>query len=222
MDLLRCENLALGYGGRVVAHGVSFAVRGGDGLCVVGENGTGKSTLLRTVLGLQPPLGGSLAFDLSVRPGDVGYLPQQNPVQRDFPATAFEVALSGCQARRGLRPFFRRAERRAALEALARFDAADLARRSFRELSGGQRQRVLLARAVLAGRRLLALDEPVTGLDPEAAADLYRALAGLRREGRAILAVTHDLPAGLADATHVLALGPAPWFGTKEEWEARR
>lgn len=220
--LMRCEDLFLGYGSRAVAGGISFEVRAGDGVCVVGENGTGKSTLLRTLLGLQPSLSGSVAFDPALRPGDVGYLPQQNPVQRDFPATAREVALSGCQALRGARPFFRRAEQRVADEALARFGAGDFAQRPYRELSGGQRQRVLLARALCAGRRMLVLDEPVTGLDPDAAAELYRSLAALRREGRAILSVTHDLPAGLADATHVLQLGAKPFFGTIAEWRERK
>lgn len=220
--LLSCRDLAVGHGGREAASGVSFAVRSGDCVCVVGENGSGKSTLLRTLLGLQPALAGDILRAPELRAGDVGYLPQQSPVQGDFPATAREVARSGCQAARGLRPFYRAAERRAADEALARFGADAFARRPFRELSGGQRQRVLLARALCAGRRLLVLDEPATGLDPATAAELYRILAGLRREGRAILAVTHDLPAGVADATHVLELGPAPFFGTKADWLARK
>jgi len=220
--LLACRGLAIGHGGRVVAAGIAFELSAGDALCVVGGNGAGKTTLLRTLLGLQPALAGEVRRDPALRPGDVGYLPQQNPVQRDFPATAREVALSGCQALRGARPFFRAAERRLAAAALERFGAADLARRPFRELSGGQRQRVLLARALCAGRRLLVLDEPVTGLDPDAAAELYATLAALRREGRAILAVTHDLPGGLADATHVLELADPPFFGPRAAWEARR
>ena len=219
--LLTCEGLAVGHGGRAVASGIEFALRSGEALGVIGENGAGKSTLLRTLLGLQPALAGVIRFGAALSPGDIGYLPQQNPVQRDFPATALEVALSGCQAMRGARPFFRAPERRLAEEALARVGAADYANRPFRELSGGQRQRVLLARALCAGRRLLILDEPVTGLDPAAAGELYRTLAALRREGRAILAVTHVLPAGLEDATHVLELGPRPFFDAKSDWLAR-
>ena len=221
-ELLRCSGLSLGYGGRAVATGVNLSVGPGDGVCVVGENGTGKSTLLRTLLGLQPPLAGEIRFAPDLRPGDVGYLPQQDPAERDFPATAREVVLSGCQARRGFRPFFRRAERRMAADAMARLGADAFARRPYRELSGGQRQRVLLARALCAGRRLLVLDEPVTGLDPDAAAELYRVLAALRREGVAVLSATHDLPDGVADATRVLELDAVPFFGTREEWAARR
>lgn len=220
--LLSCQNLVLGYGGHVVASGISFAVHPGDSVCVIGENGTGKSTLLRTVLGLQPALSGKILFAPEMRPGSIGYLPQQFPVEGDFPATALEVVRSGFQASHGLRPFFRADERRAANAALARFGAEALAYHPYRELSGGQRQRVLLARALCAGRRLLALDEPVTGLDPEAAAELYNALAELRREGRGVLVVTHDLPVGLANATHVLELGTRPFFGTKAAWNERK
>ncbi|MBR4190927.1 MAG: metal ABC transporter ATP-binding protein [Kiritimatiellae bacterium] len=219
--LIRAENLSIGHGTRVVARGIAFAVGPGDGVCVVGGNGAGKSTLLRTLLGLQPPLAGRIASDPSLRPGDIGYLPQSNPAHAGVPATAREVVLSGCQALRGLRPWFSRAERRLAEEALARFGAQELAGRPFRELSGGQRQRVRLARALCAGRRLLVLDEPVSGLDPGAAADLYRTLADLRREGRAVLSVTHDLPGGLADATHVLGLGPEPFFAPAAAWQRR-
>ena len=218
--LLQCDGLAVGYGARAVASGLSFSVGPGQCLCVVGENGTGKSTLLRTVLGLLPAVSGQVRFRRDVRPGDVGYLPQQSPLQNDFPATAREVVRSGCQSARGWRPFFRTSERRAADEALSRFGASACARMPYRELSGGQRQRVLLARALCAGRRMLVLDEPVTGLDPDAARELYGALAALRREGTAILSVTHDLPAGVADATHVLEIGPCGFFGTKAEWDA--
>lgn len=218
--LLACTDLAVGYGGRAVASGIGFSVRPGECVCVVGENGSGKSTLLRTVLGLQPALAGAVRFGSSVRRGDIGYLTQQTPVQGDFPATAREVARSGCQSMRGWRPFFRSRERRAADAALDRFGALPFANEPFRELSGGQRQRVLLARALCAGRRMLVLDEPVTGLDPDAARELYGALAALRREGLAVLSVTHDLPAGVADATHVLEIGPCGFFGTKAEWDA--
>lgn len=220
--LVSCTDLAVGYGGRAVASGIGFSVRPGESLCVIGENGAGKSTLVRTVVGLQAPVAGELRFAPSLRPGDVGYLPQQNPVQGDFPATAREVALSGCQSMRGWRPFFNAAERKAADDALALFGADSFARRPYRELSGGQRQRVLLARALCAGRRLLVLDEPATGLDPDAAAELYGALAGLRARGMALFSVTHDLPAGLADATHVLEIADQAFFGPKAEWEEMR
>ena len=220
--LLACSDLAVGHGGRIAAAGIGFEVRAGDCVCVVGENGAGKTTLLRTVVGLQPPIAGEVHFAADVRPGGVGYLSQQPPVQVDVPASVREVVRSGCRSARGPRTFFRGPGRRAADEALARFGAADLARRPFRELSAGQRQRVLLARALCAGRRLLVLDEPATGLDPEAAAGLYRALSELRRAGIGILAATHDLPAGLADATHVLEVGPRSSFLSKAGWDARK
>ena len=218
MTLLKCENLAVGYGNSAVASGISFAVKPGDFIAVTGPNGSGKTTLLRTIAGIQSAIGGFLAYAPEMRPGDIGYLPQQNPVQRDFPATAREVALSGCQAGRGLRPFFSKSEKDAANAALERFGAAAFAGVPFRNLSGGQRQRVLLSRALCAGKKMLILDEPVTGLDPEAASDMYSTLASLRDSGRAIVSVTHDLPAGVEEATHVLDLSGKPFFGAKEIW----
>lgn len=221
--LLTCRKLVPGYGARAVAGEIDIDVSEGDGLCVVGGNGTGKSTFLRTLLGLQPALSGEVSFNPSLRPGDIGYLPQQNPLQRDFPATAREVAMSGCQAMRGTRPFFRERERAIANEAMGRFGVAAFADRPYRELSGGQRQRVLLARALCAGRRLLVLDEPATGLDPGAAAELYAAMAELHRGGLATISVTHDMAGGLEGATHILDLGRAkPFFGPMAEWARSR
>ncbi len=221
MQLLRCESLDIGFSGRTVASGIGFSVSPGEGVCVVGANGTGKTTLLRTLAGILPPLAGTIAFDASIRPGDVGFLPQQNPVQGDFPATVREVVLSGCQALRGWRPFFSNEERDRAERSLARFGASGIASLPYRELSGGQRQRVLLARALCAGRRLLLLDEPVTGLDPDASAELYKTLSGLLDDGLAIVSVTHDIPAALAAATHTLELGREPFFGTIDAWMDR-
>ena len=221
MELFRCESLSIGFAGRAVASGLGFSVSPGEGVCVVGANGTGKTTLLKTLAGIQPALAGVVSFDPSIRPGDVGYLPQQSPVQGDFPATVREVVLSGCQALRGWRPFFSRDERDRAEGSLARFGASDIASLPFRELSGGQRQRVLLARALCAGRRLLLLDEPVTGLDPDASAELYRTFSGLLADGLAIVSVTHDVPAALAAATHVLELGKDPFFGPIDAWMDR-
>lgn len=212
--VLSCRNLSVGYAGTAVARDISFNVGHGDYLVIVGENGAGKSTLVSTILGLVPPVAGELAFT-DGRPA-VGYLPQSAAIMRDVPARAEEVVLSGC-LRRGLRhAFFGAADRRRAERAMRRTGAADLAPRSFSELSGGQRQRVLLARALCAADQLLVLDEPVSSLDPQAAADMYGLIRSLNRDdGMSIIAVTHDLPAGLADATHVLHVGPSPFFGTR-------
>ena len=218
MALLTCTNLTLGYDGHALVKDLSFTVNAGDYLCIVGENGAGKSTLMRTLLGLQPPLGGTITLGEGLRPGDLGWLPQQTPVQRDFPAAVDEVVLSGCQARAGFRPFYSRTDRARAAEAMEKMDVAPLAKRCYRELSGGQQQRVLLARALCAADKLLLLDEPVAGLDPMATAELYNLIAELNRSGMTILMISHDMNAALRYASHILHVGGASFFGTRQDY----
>ena len=160
MIQMNCQGLTLGYDS-VLVRDLSFTIHAGDYLYILGENGTGKSTLMRTILGLLPPLEGSVVLGGGVLPAEIGYLPQQTQAQRDFPATVWEVALSGCQGRCGLRPFYTRAEKDLARQSLRRMDMERLSGRCYRELSGGQQQRVLLARALCAAQKMLLLDEPV-------------------------------------------------------------
>ena len=150
MELLRAENLSLGYESRAIVENLEFSVNSGDYLCIVGENGSGKSTLMKTLLGLQKPLKGTIVRSEELKGGDIGYLPQQTLVQKDFPASVKEIVLSGCQGRCGLRPFYNKEEKELAKRNMARMDITDLANRCYRELSGGQQQRVLLARALCA------------------------------------------------------------------------
>lgn len=213
MAQLTCQDLSVGYEGKAVLQDLNFSVRSGDYLCIVGENGAGKSTLMKTILGLQPPIRGKVLTGDGLRPNEIGYLPQQTQVQKDFPASVWEIVLSGCQGRCGRRPFYRRAEKQLAEHTLEKLHIAPLARRYYRELSGGQQQRVLLARALCAAGELLVLDEPVTGLDPAAAQDLYRTLDYLnKKEGLAIIMVTHDLRSALPYATAILHAGHGSWF----------
>lgn len=221
MELLKCNDLCLGYEVKTVAEHISFTVNEGDYLGIVGENGSGKSTLVKTILGLQPPLAGSVEKSETLKKagGAIGYLPQQNLIQRDFPATAEEIVRLGFLAKSGLRPFYTRAEKQRALVTMGRLGVLDLRKRCFSELSGGQQQRVLLARALLATGNLLLLDEPVAGLDPKAANELYGLIRSLNREGIAILMVSHDIRAVLSYATHILhVLHGGAWFGTAEEY----
>ncbi|WP_350455525.1 metal ABC transporter ATP-binding protein [Slackia heliotrinireducens] len=204
MAYLTCTALSVGYAGTPVARDISFSVGAGDALFVVGENGAGKTTLLKTILGLQPPLAGDVAFGDGAGAGEVGYLPQKGESQRDFPASVWEVALSGRASRLGKRPFYSRADKSAAAEALHRVGACELRDMPFGSISGGQQQRVLLARALASYPKLLVLDEPTTGLDPEAAESLYRTIDELRASGVGVLAVTHDVAAALPHATQVL------------------
>ncbi|MBR3274543.1 MAG: metal ABC transporter ATP-binding protein [Clostridia bacterium] len=221
MALITCRDLALGYESHVILEHLSFSVNAGNYLCIVGENGSGKTTLMRTMLGLQKPLDGAIAFGDGMRPNEVGYLPQQTAIQKDFPATVREIVLSGCQAHVGMRPFYSRAEKALAEENLARMGMGDYRRRCYRELSGGQQQRVLLARALCATRKLLLLDEPVSGLDPKVTAEMYALIERLNGEGVTIIMISHDIAAAVRYATHILHVGSGQtFFGTVDDYRA--
>ena len=218
MPLMTCRDLCLGYDGHTLVKDLNFTVNAGDYLCIVGENGAGKSTLMRTLLGLLEPVSGSITFGDGLRRQDLGWLPQQTPVQRDFPAAVGEVVLSGCQAREGFHPFYTKADKARARDAMERMDILPLERRCYRELSGGQQQRVLLARALCAADRLLLLDEPVAGLDPMATAELYNLIGELNRSGMTILMISHDMNAALRYASHILHVGGSCFYGTKNDY----
>ena len=211
--LLDCRDAALGYEGKPVWEHLSFQVRSGDYVCIVGENGSGKSTLVKSLLGLLKPLSGEIVRSPSLRSGAIGYLPQQTKAQKDFPATVTEVVRSGFLSSRGMRFFYTPKEKSTALMHMGKLGVLELKDRCYRELSGGQQQRVLLARALCAAGELLILDEPVTGLDPDAAHDLYHTLSYLnRKEGLAVVMVTHDLQNALKYATSILHAGRSGWF----------
>ena len=220
MELLKLTDVSVGYEGKPVATGLSLTLQEGDYLCIVGENGAGKSTLMKTLLGLRAPLAGSIVFSDAIARNEIGYLPQQTQVQRDFPATVWEVVLSGCLNRSGLRPFYTKAQKETAQQWLEKLDMASLKKRSYRALSGGQQQRVLLARALCATKKLLVLDEPVAGLDPIVTADLYALIQKINREsGITIIMVSHDIGAALQYATHILQVsGGDNFFGSVEEY----
>lgn len=218
MAQIICHRLTLGYGRETVVSNLDFSVSAGEYLCIVGENGAGKSTLMKTILGLSSPLSGHVEFSDGLQRREIGYLSQQTVVQKGFPASVREVVLSGCQGRMGLRPFYTRAERALAEENMERLGIISLAKRCYRDLSGGQQQRVLLARALGATRKLLLLDEPIAGLDPQTAADMYRILAELHQTGVTILMITHDVLAALPYATHILHLGNDVFWGTQDEY----
>ncbi len=220
MAQLACQDLCLGYEGREILHNLNFEVNAGEYLCIVGENGSGKTTLMRTILGLLPPLSGRIVTGDGIAKNEIGYLPQQTVVQKDFPATVWEITLSGFQGKCGLRPFYTKEEKKAAAQNLERMGISPLAKRCYRELSGGQQQRVLLARALCAAQKMLFLDEPVSGLDPKATFEMYRLIASLHQSGITILMISHDMAAALQYATHILHIGAEVFFGTREEYLA--
>ena len=217
--LIDCRDAALGYEGRPIWEHLTFQVRRGDYLCIVGDNGSGKSTLLKSMLGLLRPLSGEIRLDESLRRGAIGYLPQQTRAQKDFPATVSEVVLSGFLSARGWKFFYTPAQKSQALQHMGKLGILELKDKCYRELSGGQQQRVLLARALCATRKMLLLDEPVSGLDPKVTAELYGLIERLNREdGITILMISHDIAASLRYASHILHIGDAVFFGTKQAY----
>lgn len=218
MALLSIENLTVGYEGEAVLDNISFSIDKGDYLCIVGENGSGKTTLMKTMLGLIPPIKGQIKHGDGLKKNEIGYLPQQTVVQKDFPASVREIVLSGCQNRSRFIPFYTKEDKQLAAEKLEELGIADLSGRCYRDLSGGQQQRVLLARALCATGKLLVLDEPVAGLDPVVTAEMYDLISVLNRKGIAVIMISHDLNMALEYASHILHIGNDVFFGTKEEY----
>lgn len=216
--LLKAGNVSLGYDGKTVAEGISFEVSRGDYLCVVGENGSGKSTLIKALTGINPPLSGSIEKSPKLKNEGIGYLPQQTDLQRDFPASVREIVLSGCLKSGKFRPFYTKNDLKTASENMKKMGIKSLESKCFRELSGGQRQRVLLARALCAGRELLILDEPVSGLDTLAEKEMYSVIKELNDEGIAVIMITHDIKAAEKYADKFLVIGKEVFYGTREEF----
>ena len=218
MAQIICQNLSVGYDSKVILKNLSFDVNKGDYLCIVGENGSGKTTLIKSILGLIPTISGKLETGEGLKSNEIGYLPQQTVVQRDFPASVKEIVLSGCQGRMGLRPFYSKSDRLLAEKNMKKMDITDLSKRCYRELSGGQQQRVLLARALCATQKLLLLDEPVSGLDPRVTAEMYQTIKSLNDEGISIIMISHDVDAAVKYASHILHIGNTVFYGTTEEY----
>lgn len=211
MSQIICKDLVLGYEGNTVCRDLSFTVEKGDYLCIVGDNGSGKTTLMRALLSLNPAISGTITFGDGICAQDIGYLPQQSELQKDFPASVEEVVLSGCTSRLGKRFFMNKADKLDAIQNMKMMNVNDLAKMSYRTLSGGQMQRVLLARALCAANKILVLDEPVSGLDPHATADMYETIHHLNKHtGITIIMVTHDIENALRDATAVLKISKEP------------
>ena len=218
--LLKCEHVDFGYENQDAVIDVSLEVSTGDYICIVGENGSGKSTLMKGILGLLKPTEGKIEISEELKKAGIGYLPQQTAAQKDFPATVFEVVISGCLGKRGNRPFYSPKEKQTALSNLERLGIADLKKSCFRDLSGGQKQRALIARALCATDKLLILDEPITGLDPSAIQDFYNIIRKLNREEQvAILMVSHDMANIARQAGKILHLQQkALFWGTVQDY----
>jgi len=220
MPQIACQNLSIGYEDKTVISSLSFAVNAGDYFCVVGENGSGKSTLMKTILRLKSPMSGQIMVGDGLEYNEIGYLPQQTIVQKDFPASVREVVRSGCLNRCGLRPFYNDAEKRMAEKNMEILGIAHLAKSCYRELSGGQQKRTLLARALCSTRKILLLDEPVAGLDPKATVEMYELIERLNDDGITIIMISHDIAASVKYASHILHIGKQSslFVGTKADY----
>lgn len=220
--ILDCRELTASYDGVNVLNSLSFSINEGDYLCILGENGSGKSTLIKCLLGIKNADCGKIILGGNLKHTDIGYLPQNTVMQKGFPATVQEVVISGCLGRRGLKPFYSATEKKIASDAMERLGISTLSTRSCRELSGGQQQKMLLARAMCAAKKLLLLDEPVTGLDPSATTDMYETITELNKNDKmTIIMVSHDIERAVEYASHILYLGREEcFFGTAEEYSA--
>ncbi|MBP5236985.1 MAG: metal ABC transporter ATP-binding protein [Clostridia bacterium] len=218
MPLITVSDLTLGYESKIIIRNLSFKVERGDYLYIVGENGSGKTTLIKTLLKLQPPVSGKIEYEDGLTRKGIGYLPQQSNIQKDFPATVWEIVLSGRQKKRGLRPFYSSEDRKVANECIRRMELESLIKSSYRDLSGGQQQRVLLARALCTEGDLLILDEPVSGLDPVIMEEMYALVESLNRDGITVVMISHDIAAATRYASHIIHIGEKLFFGTRDEY----
>lgn len=218
MSYIEAKNLSVGYDGEVVGKDISFTVNKGDYLCIIGDNGSGKTTLMKTILGLKKPLSGEIIMGDGLKKNEIGYLPQQTVIQKDFPASVKEIVLSGCLSKCGMRPFYKKEEKVLALENMKRMGIEALQDKCYRELSGGQQQRVLLARALCATEKLLLLDEPVSGLDPNVTAEMYKLIEQLNKDGVTIIMISHDIESAVKYASHILHIGENIFFAEKAQY----
>ena len=183
---------------------------------VPSDSNLSPESTLKDVLDLKEKKAGKILFSENLKKSEIGYLPQQTVVQKDFPATVYEVVLSGMLSQLKYRPFYTKKEKKHAKQEMEKLGITHLQNKSYRQLSGGQQQRVLLARALCASDKIILLDEPVTGLDPQVTQEFYGLLKSLNEQGMTIVMVSHDLSV-LKYATHVLYLKKkVPIFMEKE------
>ena len=222
MVQIKCKGLSAGYDGKIVFKCPDIEIEEGDYICIVGENGSGKSTFMKILLGLLQPVEGSVDFENGLKKEEIGYLPQQDNISREFPASVMEVVLSGCVPMLGRKPFFGKKEKNHAIEQMRRVNIEDLSGKRFGKLSGGQQRRVLLARALCSARKMLLLDEPAAGLDARASALMYEQISSLNKEGMTIIMITHDAPAADEYADKILHPGKEVFWGSLESYRESR
>lgn len=211
------KDISLGYESKPIITGLNLVVEDQDYVCIYGENGAGKSTLLQALLGLKKPMRGNICYSESLNSKDIGYLPQQAILPKEFPTTVKELVESGCLNRMGNRIFLSKEQKKHVMETMEEFGLWKIRHQSYQALSGGQKQRVLLARALCAASKIIFLDEPVTGLDPEARKEMYQFIRQMNKKGVAIVMISHDIKESVEDAKHVVWVEEGHHFyGTRE------
>lgn len=215
--MLNIKDLSVFYDNNEVLSNINFSLSKGDYLSVIGENGSGKTTLIKTILGLIKAKKGNITFN-GINKNEIGYLPQQGIIQKSFPASVFEVVISGRLNNKKFIPFYTAKDKKIALDNLNKLNIVNLKNKSYKDLSGGQQQRVALARALCSTKELLILDEPSTGLDPIATADLYNLIKKLNEEVTIIM-VSHDIANAVKYANKILHLNNnIIFFGSTEDY----
>ncbi|MDO4526548.1 MAG: metal ABC transporter ATP-binding protein [Candidatus Saccharibacteria bacterium] len=219
MKLIELKNLSLGYDGNAVLKNLNISIDEGDFICIVGPNGAGKSTLVKGILGLLKPLNGEVVYH-KLKQNFIGYMPQETQVDANFPASVFEIVLSGTLNRLGLKPFYTNKEKQIALFNLKFLGIESLKDKNFCDLSGGQRQKVLLARSLSATSKLLILDEPSNNLDSKSKRELYKKIVTLnQKQGITIIMITHDLDHDSLLGNKILSLREDDlFFGSTKEF----
>lgn len=220
MSLITCDKISVKYENIKAISNVSFKIFNDDYLCIVGENGSGKSTLVKSLLGLVHPCEGKIIFSDELKKSHIGYLPQQSVTQKDFPASVYEVVISGCMNRKGLLPFYNKQDKEIAMSNIKKLNIESIKHKCYAELSGGQQQRVLLARALCSTNKLVILDEPVSGLDPLITEELYELVKDLNdNQHIAIIMVSHDIKSAVKYAKHILHMSnECLFYGTTSDY----
>lgn len=217
---ISCNNASFSYDGKAAVQDISFSLNKGDYLCILGENGTGKSTIIKGLLGLIKPTSGTIEYN-NVKQTEIGYLPQIAEIPKNFPASVYEAVLHGRCEKLGKRPFYSTEDKKTAKKNMELLGITKLKNKPFSDLSGGQKQRVLLARALCATEKILLLDEPVSALDPIVTAEMYNIIEKLNKQfGISIIMISHDTKTATQYATHILHIKKKPlFFGTAQEYK---
>ena len=219
MNLIELKNLSLGYENITVLKDINMTIDENDFICIVGPNGAGKSTLVKGILGLIKPKKGKVIYN-NLKQNFIGYMPQETKIDSNFPASVYEIVLSGTLNRLGLRSFYTKREKTIALNNLKLLGIENLKNKNFCDLSGGQRQKVLLARSLCATSKLLILDEPSNNLDSKSKKELYKTIIDLNKNhGITVIMITHDLDHDNLIGNKILSLREDDvFFGTTEEF----